>query len=257
MPDHLHHRSAHLKDATAFTPARPRPSQPPDDPRIKVVASFADLLAAPFVNGVNAICWPRLLNGDFHEIVALLGPGEGIVTIDEDRLRALPVSDAGQLAVDVLLEDQRCLREHDRDPVLNLIHRYPREEDPGPVATDVFSFHADSAPVETDTWLCTYSGRASEGLRNDQAQRRIEIPETRARLLQLFGDDGDKPFREWLAENCYDLHYAPQPDAEPFSFGVGHLWRIAVDWPGSPVPPCIHRAPETLPGDPPRLLLIS
>ena len=27
--------------------------------------------------------------------------------------------------------------------------------------------------------------------------------------------------------------------------------------PGSPVPPCIHRAPETHPGDPPRLLLIS
>ena len=36
-----------------------------------------------------------------------------------------------------------------------------------------------------------------------------------------------------------------------------HLWRIAVDYPGSPVPPCVHRAPETRPGRPPRLLLIS
>ncbi len=41
------------------------------------------------------------------------------------------------------------------------------------------------------------------------------------------------------------------------SFGLGNLWRIAVDYPGSPVPPCIHRAPITRPGRPPRLLLIS
>jgi hypothetical protein len=30
-----------------------------------------------------------------------------------------------------------------------------------------------------------------------------------------------------------------------------------VAYPDSPVLPCIHRAPETCPGDPPRLLLIS
>ncbi|HUR46218.1 MAG TPA: hypothetical protein VMZ27_10115, partial [Candidatus Saccharimonadales bacterium] len=64
-------------------------------------------------------------------------------------------------------------------------------------------------------------------------------------------------FREYLKENCYDLHYAPIPTARPFSFGLGNLWRIAVDYPCSPVPPCLHRAPETLPGQPPRLLLIS
>ena len=64
-------------------------------------------------------------------------------------------------------------------------------------------------------------------------------------------------FREYQAENCYDLHYAPLPHARPFSFGRGNLWRIAVDYPGNPVPPCIHRAPTTLPGQPPRLLLIS
>ena len=59
-----------------------------------------------------------------------------------------------------------------------------------------------------------------------------------------------------LRDACYDLHYAPTPGAQPFSCGIGHLWRIAVDWPGSPVPPCIHRAPDTHPEDPPRLLLI-
>ena len=45
--------------------------------------------------------------------------------------------------------------------------------------------------------------------------------------------------------------------AEPFSFGLGNLWRIAVEYPDSPVPPCVHRAPATIPGRPPRLLLIS
>ena len=66
----------------------------------------------------------------------------------------------------------------------------------------------------------------------------------------------DAGFRAHLHENCYDLHYAPAASARPWSFGTGNLWRIAVDWPGSPVPPCIHRAPVTLSGQP-RLLLIS
>jgi hypothetical protein len=76
-------------------------------------------------------------------------------------------------------------------------------------------------------------------------------------LLRGFGGEDNEAFREYLAENCYDLHYAPTPNAQPFSFGLGSLWRIAVDYPGSPVPPCIHRAPITRPGRPPRLLLIS
>jgi hypothetical protein len=230
---------------------------PPDYPRTKVVRSFAELVATPFADGINALCWPRTVPGGFGEIVELLGAGEGIVTLDDARLASLPVSASGRLAIDLLLEDQRLLRACDRDPVLNCIHDYPRDEEPGPVRTDVFSFHADSAPVEADTWLCTYHGLPSEGLRNDEAQRRVEIPETRAALLELFGGEDGGDFREFLREHCYDLHYAALPRARPFSFGLGHLWRIAVDWPGSAVPPCIHRAPETLPGDAPRLLLIS
>ena len=230
---------------------------PPDYPRIRVVNSFHELVSTRFENGVNALCWQRTLPGDFGEVVEQLGVSEGIVTLDESRLLALPVSTAGRTAIDVLLEDQRQLRNHDLDPVLNCIHSYPRDEEPGPVATDVFSFHADSATVETDTWLCTYHGSSSEGLRNDEARRRVDIPETRAELLKRFGGHDNDAFREYLTENCYDLHYAPAGHARPFSFGLGNLWRIAVDWPGSPVPPCIHRAPETQPGQPPRLLLIS
>ncbi len=230
---------------------------PPGYTRIKVVNSFHELVTTRFANGVNALCWQRTLPGDFSEVVKQLGVSERIVTLDESRLLALPVSAAGRAAIDVLLEDQRLLRDRDLEPVLNCIHGYPRDEEPGPVSTDVFSFHADSATVETDTWLCTYHGPASEGLRNDEAQRRVDIPETRAELLKLFGGRDNDAFREYLNENCYDLHYAPVAQAQPFSFGLRNLWRIAVDWPGSPVPPCIHRAPETQPGQPPRLLLIS
>ena len=227
---------------------------PPD---VRRVRDFQELVTTPFADGVNALCWGRALPGDFGEVVGLLGDGEGIVTLDEARLRALPASAAGRVAIEVLAADLRRLREHALDPVLNCIHGYPRDEEAGPVPTDVFSFHADSAPVAAETWLCTYHGPASEGLRNEEARRRVDIPETREELLRRFGGDDDADFRDYLSENCYDLHYAPVAGARPFSFGRGHLWRIAVDWPGSAVPPCIHRAPETRPGDPPRLLLIS
>jgi hypothetical protein len=230
---------------------------PPDYRRIRRVGSFRELVTTPFGDGVNALCWERALPGDFGEVVGRLGGGEGIVALDEARLRALNVSAAGRAEIEVLLEDLRRLREHERDPVLNCIHGYPRDEAPGAVATDVFSFHADSAPVPAETWLCTYHGPASEGLRNDEALRRADVPETRAALLRQFGGEEGGEFRAWLAEHCYDLHYAPVAEARPFSFGVGHLWRIACEYPGSPVPPCIHRAPETRAGDPPRLLLIS
>lgn len=219
--------------------------------------SFAELVGTPFADNVNAFCWPRVLSGNFGEVVEKLGRGEEIVTVKEQQLVTLEVSAAGRAAVEVLREDLRRLREAERDPVLNCIYQYPRDEKPGPVRTDVFSWHADSAPVEADTWLCTYHGPPSEGLPNDEAQRRVDIPETRAELhTYLEMEEDDARFREALREHCFDLHYAQLPHARPYSFGVGFLWRIAVDWSGSPVPPCIHRAPETRPGQPPRLLLI-
>jgi len=225
--------------------------------RIKVVSSFQELASTRFGHGVNALCWQRTLPGDFREIVEQLGVGEGITTLDETLLRNLPVSAAGRAAIDILLEDQRQLQALDLEPVLDCVNGYLRDENPGPVPTDVYSFHVDSAPVEADTWLCTYQGPASEGLRNDEARRRVDIPEIRAELLRRFGGEDDGDFREYLKEHCYDLHYAPVGQAQPFSFGRANLWRIAVAYPGSPVPPCIHRAPETRAGQPPRLLLIS
>ena len=66
----------------------------------------------------------------------------------------------------------------------------------------------------------------------------------------------DEAFQEWLEDHYHDLHYRMLPTAVPYAFGSANLWRIATAWPGSPVPPCIHRAPDPIPGQK-RLLLIS
>ena len=229
---------------------------PLDNARIKRVNSFQELVTTQFADGVNALCWERTLPGDFAEVVALLGGTEGINVIDDAQLLGLRVSAAGRTAVDILRADHRLLRDHGVDPVLNCIVAYPRDEEPGPVRTDVFSFHADSAPVEADTFLCTYYGAPSEGVRNEEAQRRVDIAATRAELLKLFGGEDNDVFRAYLNEHCYDLHYALAPSAQPFSFGLGNLWRIAIEYPGCPVPPCIHRAPDTVSGQP-RLMMIA
>ncbi len=225
-------------------------------PGIKHVGSFQELLTTPFAGGINALCWQRTLAGDFGEVIAQLPQDEGINRLGESQLRGLSVSPAGQLAVDGMLEDFRLLQQQGLAPELNCITGYPRDEEPGPVATDVFSFHADSAPVEASTWLCTYHGAPSEGLPPGEALKKVDVPAIRAELLKLFGGREGAEFEEFLRDNCFDLHYAPTPAARPYSFGVGHLWRIACDWPGSPVPPCVHRAPATVAGSP-RLLLIS
>jgi hypothetical protein len=225
--------------------------------QVRVVSSFEELLSTPFADGVNALCWARELPGDFAEIARQLNLGEGITTLEESQLLRLELSAAGKTARDILLRDQELLRAADLAPSLDYISGDVRDVSDRPVPTDVYSWHVDSATVPADTWLCSYTGAASEGLRNDQAVLRVDVPATRAQLLAIFGGADGPDFREFLAENCYDLHYVPIEGAQPFSFGFGNLWRIATQHPGSPVPPCIHRAPAMRPGDPPRLLLIS
>lgn len=229
---------------------------PHDYPRLVVVTSFEALVAAPFRDGVNAVCWPRDLQGDFDEVVNKLGTADDITSIDEARLTSLEVSPAGRQAIAALLHDLRRLRAIGQEPTLDCVRRYPRDHD-GPVATDVYSFHIDSATAPTDTFLCSYTGASTEGLRHEEARPAVDTPAIRARLLERFGGDEGEAFTAWLGENSFDLHYDPLPSARPFSFGLFNLWRIAVQYPGCPVPACIHRAPEDSPGQPPRLLLIS
>ncbi len=235
----------------------PAPTPLPSHACIRTVGSFAELVSTPFAHGVNALCWPRTLSGNFQEIVDRLGPVSDITGIDEDDLRALTLSPAGQLARDVLIEDLRLLREHDLAPELNCIPAYPKDDASGPVPTDVYSYHADSANIPADTFLCSYTVSSSEGLRPEDAVRCADVPATRARLLAEYGGADDEGFATFLNENFYDLHYVAAPGAQPYVFGLGNLWRIATDYPGSPVPPCVHRAPATVLGEPPRLLLIS
>jgi hypothetical protein len=225
-------------------------------PRVRRVRSFDELRTTRFADGVNALYWERKLPGDYAEVIAKLGPGEGIVPLEDERLRALDLSPAGRLAAEAMLADQQLLREHDLAPSLNCVYDCARGRDAGTVPTDVTSFHVDSAPVEVDTWLCTYLGACSEGLRNEDALLKVEIPEIRAVLLKEYGGADDAGFAEFLHEHSYDSHYAPKPGATAYAFGTFSLWRIATSWPGSPVPPCIHRAPANHPGSP-RLLLIS
>lgn len=226
-------------------------------PCVRIVHSFHELATTPLGDGINALCWPRALPGNFAEVVAKLGRGEGFVLLDETVLGDLDLSADARLAANLMLEDQRHLFELGLDPELNCIHGYLRDESDGPITTDVFSWHADSATDEADTWLCTYHGASSEGLPIDGVRKLIEVPEIRQRLLAAYGGTEDDGFADFLTDHCYDLHYEPLPGAQPYGFGIGNFWRIATDWPGSPVPPCVHRAPATKLGEPSRLLLIS
>ena len=224
--------------------------------RIRIVKDFDELIATPFSGDINALCWPRQLPGDFREVAERLRAEPGITTIGDDDLRDLQLSAAGRVARDVLIADQAMLRERGLAPALDCVVGHPRP--PGlPIPTDVTSFHVDRAPIEVDTYLCTYTGESTEGLANQLAVRRVDVSETRARLLEAYGGEGDDGFAAHLSEHSYDLHYLPLPGAEPYRFGVGNLWRIAIAWPGSPVLPCIHRAPPSPPGCESRLLLIS
>ena len=99
--------------------------------RIRRVNSFHELIATPFANGINAVCWERTIPGGFNEVVEQLGVHKGITTIDDARLHSLPVSAAGRAAVQFLLEDQRLLREHGLSPEINCIDGYPRGEEEG------------------------------------------------------------------------------------------------------------------------------
>lgn len=208
---------------------------------IHVVTSFNDLVSTSFRGKINAVCWERKLAGDFSEIVAKAVPDENIAELAEDELLNLQLSDAGQLARAVLLDDLRLLKAHGAAPVLNLIRFY--ERDPHPFfPADVYSFHADRSPIPTDTFLCTYYGEPSEILPNSQAEQKVHIPEIRHTLKKTYRG-AEEDFDSFLTENFFDLHYRPKPGAQPVSLEIGHLWRLATDHPGSRVPPCIHRAP--------------
>lgn len=218
------------------------------------VTNFKELVSTPFQQDINAICWTRNLKGDFAEIVGKVALTENIAVLDEAELRALELSEQGQLAREILLDDLMVLKAHGAAPVLNVIRCYDRDDAYPFFPTDVYSFHVDRSPVPTDTFLCTYYGEPSELIPNAQATQKMLVPEIRAELKKLYGgaDDG---FESFLSEHFFDLHYQAKPGASVVSLGTSNLWRLAVDHPESKVAPCIHRAPKEKAGQN-RLLLI-
>ncbi|MBL9113962.1 MAG: hypothetical protein JNJ83_03075 [Verrucomicrobiaceae bacterium] len=234
----------------------PAALQSPFSTSVRLVHSFDELLSTPFQADVNALCWQRKLDGDFSELLQHIESDTDIVILDEAPFQRMPLSAAGKIASQAMLADFTRLLNAGLQPTIECVNGYQRDDPDSPVQTDVFSFHVDSATTETDTWLCTYHGPCSEALLNTDAIPRIHVPETRARLLADYGGEDDADFVEWLADNCFDLHYVPRTGAKAYSFGLGNLWRISTQHPGAKVPPCVHRAPPTSPGER-RLLLIS
>ena len=222
--------------------------------QIHCVTSFHELVSTPFKGEMNAICWDRKLQGDFAEIVNKFELKENIRVLDEEDLVELQLSEQGQLAREILLNDFELLKTHGASPVLNLIKHYERDATYPFFPTDVYSFHVDRSPVPTDTFLCTYYGESSEILPNSQAEQKILVPEIREELKKLY-HGADEGFESFLTDRFFDLHYQAKPDSSPIGLGQGKLWRLAVDHPESLVLPCIHRAPEEKNGQI-RLLMI-
>ena len=218
------------------------------------VTNFQDLISTAFHGEMNAVCWTRKLTGDFFEIVKKVALNENVAVLEEEELREFQLSEQGQLAREMLLNDLKLLKAHGASPVLNVIRCYERDDACPFFPTDVYSFHVDRSPVPTDTFLCTYYGEPSEILPNAQAQQKVLVPEIRDELKKLYRG-ADEGFESFLSEHFFDLHYQAKPGARPVSLGVGHLWRLAVDHPASAVPPCVHRAPAEKSGQN-RLLLI-
>jgi len=222
--------------------------------QILYVNNFQDFVSTEFHGIKNAICWRRKLEGDFSEIVKQLESQENIREIQEDELLELQLCEEGHHARDILIHDLKLMRDHGASPVLNVIRSYERDDSYAYFPTDVYSYHVNRSPVPVNTYLCTYYGASSDILPNAQAQKKILLPEIRAKLKKLYnGVDDD--FEAFLSEYFFDLHYQALPDAEPINLGLGHIWRLACDHPESKVPPCIHRAPHEPEGEA-RLLLI-
>lgn len=222
--------------------------------QVKTVSSFSELSTIHFKDEINAICWQRDLEGDFKEIVAQLQLKDNVTEVSVDDLEQLNLTEQGNIAREIIINDLTNLTAIGAQPILNLLKLYERDDEFDFISTDVYSFHVDRSPIGTSTFLCTYFGASSDIIPNNEVDQKILIPEVRAQLMKLH-DGAQEDFETFLKENYFDLHYQPKLNAKPINLGLGHLWRLAVDHPNQEVLPCVHRAPKENEGEY-RLLLI-
>ncbi len=215
----------------------------PESTQIQTVSTFSDFIDTAFEGEKNAIFWMRNLEGDFAEVVSKLTLKDDITEISPEDILSLHLSENGDIARKIILNDLKTLSDSGAKPTLNLLKNYERDLEFDFISTDVYSFHVDRSPIPTSTILCTYYGAPSEILPNNQAVQKIMIPEIRAKLRELH-TGSDEDFNTFLEEYFFDLHYEPKPNAQPINLGIGHLWKLSVDHPEQKVLPCIHRAPK-------------
>jgi len=210
---------------------------------ISYVSSFEELITKPFAGQMNAHCWTRELAGDFAEIVNMLRPTENLQVLEKEELLALALSEEGKIARQILLNDLQLLQDYGAMPTLNLIQCYDRDDSFPFFPTDVYSFHVDYSPLALPTILCTYYGKPSEILAQEDAQQKVLIPEIREALFKLYNGPTEG-FEAFLVEHFFNLHYQVKQGAKPVSLGLANMWSLAVASPNAAYLPCIHRAPE-------------
>ncbi|MEY5049579.1 MAG: hypothetical protein RLZZ175_2938 [Bacteroidota bacterium] len=207
------------------------------------VSNFQDFVSTPLKGAMNSVCWNRDLVGDFAEIVSKVELNGNITELTIEVLQSLDLSEQGQFAREIIINDFQLLSAFGASPSINVIKCYDRDDEYSFISTDVYSFHVDRSPISVDTFLCTYYGDASEIVPNSQVIQKILVPEIRAELRKLYEGDEDG-FDSFLVENFFDLHYELLPDANPTNLGNSNLWRLATDYPNSEVLSCVHRAPN-------------
>jgi hypothetical protein len=76
-----------------------------------------------------------------------------ITEVSIEDLLALQLSEKGNLAREIILKDIQLLTDFGASPALNLLKCYERDDELDFISTDVYSFHVDRSPIETDTFL--------------------------------------------------------------------------------------------------------
>lgn len=114
-----------------------------DYPQTKTVSQFSDLVSMEFKDDNNALCWYRNLLGNYEEIAKKLTLKENITEVSEDDLKTLSLSEQGDLAREIILNDIQLLTQYGANPSLNLLQYYERDTEFDFITTDVYSYHVD------------------------------------------------------------------------------------------------------------------